>query len=240
MSRSEVKSSNETHIEQMITRLNNRYITVNDDVRVGERDINLFRPRSADDLISETDFEIDERLPYWAELWPSSTVLANYVASSAEVAKLGEPGATRRCLELGCGVGLVSVAAAAAGFEVLATDYYEPALEFTAANAFRNGVNGVTTQLLDWRDLPRNLGTFDLILASDVLYELEYAELIPRIVDLTLKNKGICLIADPGRVAVDFFRDECERRELEVSLAAAIPFQAGAIRQEIAIYRLSR
>ena len=30
------------------------------------------RPRSAEDLIDEDDYARDERLPYWAELWPSA------------------------------------------------------------------------------------------------------------------------------------------------------------------------
>ena len=38
-------------------------------------------PRSADALISEADFAKDERLPYWADIWPSSTALATVVAA---------------------------------------------------------------------------------------------------------------------------------------------------------------
>ena len=53
---------------RLVASLERRFMTVNDDVRVGERDINVLRPHSAEDLISESDFERDERLPYWAEL----------------------------------------------------------------------------------------------------------------------------------------------------------------------------
>jgi len=48
----------------LATELQRRFVTINDDVRVGGRDVNLLRPRSAEDLISEADFDRDERLPY--------------------------------------------------------------------------------------------------------------------------------------------------------------------------------
>ena len=45
----------------------------------------------------------DERIPYWAELWPSSLVLAEWLAlRRADIAG-------RRCLDLGCGLGLTAL-----------------------------------------------------------------------------------------------------------------------------------
>jgi predicted nicotinamide N-methyase len=104
---------------KLVADLERRFVTVNDDVRVGRRDINILRPRSAEDLISESDFDRDERLPYWAELWPSSTILANFVTSDRRP--------RGRAIELGAGVGLVSIAAALAGHEITASDCYEDA-----------------------------------------------------------------------------------------------------------------
>ena len=63
------------HGDALVDDLLHRFVTVNDDVRIANRAVNLIRPRSADELISEDDFERDERLPYWAELWPSSTII---------------------------------------------------------------------------------------------------------------------------------------------------------------------
>ena len=51
------------------------------DMDVAGTPVALERPRSADDLISEADFDKDERLPYWADVWPSSTALAGFVAA---------------------------------------------------------------------------------------------------------------------------------------------------------------
>lgn len=217
---------------ELIADLERRFVTVNDDVRVGYRDVNILRPRSADDLISESDFDRDERLPYWAELWPSSTILANFLVSDER------PRA--RAIELGAGVGLVSIAAAMAGHEITASDYYEDALAFARANAFRNLGREIDTALLDWRDVSPDVARFDLLLASDVLYESRYAPLVASVVDRLLDERGIAYIADPGRVAANAFADACTALRLEIRTGATRPYQAGAVRQTITVYEVTR
>src|SRR3954468_1078754 len=94
--------------------------------------LDVLRPRDSEALLDEHAFETDEFLPYWAELWPSGVALAR--AISARALK----GA--RVVELGCGLGLPSLAAARAGGRVLATDWAAPAIELVERNAARNGV----------------------------------------------------------------------------------------------------
>lgn len=218
--------------QSLIDDLHRRFVTVNDDVRVGKRDINLIRPRSADELINEQDFSRDERLPYWAELWPSSTVLAGFITE--------EPLASARGLELGCGVGLVSIAATFAGHTMLATDYYDDALRFTRANAFHNRGTEIDTRMIDWRDMPPDLGTFELVLASDVLYESSYATVVANAIDITLAPNGRAFVADPGRVAAGAFVDACRARHLDPTVKATRPYLAGKIRQTITVYQITR
>jgi ETFB lysine methyltransferase len=181
----------------------------------------LLRPRSVDDLISEEDFALDERIPYWADCWPSSRILAAHLA--------GMPGGGRRLLELGCGIGLVSLVAAAAGFESLATDYYGEALEFTAANAERNRLEGVDTRLVDWRSLPDDLGKFDVVAAADVLYEIPQISLVAATIARTLKPDGVALVSDPGRRTAEPFVEACAETGLAARLIAQVPTRdAGA------------
>jgi predicted nicotinamide N-methyase len=194
-------------------------------VDVGERSLTLLRPESSEALINEADFERDERLPYWAELWPSALILARHVATMR--------GAGRSLLELGCGVGLVATAASRAGFTVTATDYYDDALLFTSLNVARNGQPEPRVRLLDWRAIPGDLGRFDVILASDVLYERRYPSLIADVLASALLPTGVAVIADPGRVAAPDLPDECTARGLEVRERARIAFVDGDIRQTI-------
>ncbi|MGI9091417.1 MAG: class I SAM-dependent methyltransferase [Gemmatimonadaceae bacterium] len=218
--------------DALVAELERRFVTINDDVRAGEHTINVIRPRSADDLISEDDFERDERLPYWAELWPSSTVLADFVVNDTRP--------RGRTIELGAGIGLVSIAAALAGHDVTATDYYEDALGFTRANAYRNLGHEIATHLVDWRAVPASLPRFDVVLASDVLYESRYAPLVASVIDRFLASRGVAYVADPGRVAAGAFIEACADRGLCTGTAATRPYLAGKVRQTIMVYEVTR
>ena len=90
-------------------------------------------PANADDLISEDDFVRDERLPYWADLWPSARILAE------ELAVMRLRG--QRVLELGCGLGVVAIGAVIGGADVTATDYYEDATLLRARERGRGDGN---------------------------------------------------------------------------------------------------
>lgn len=192
--------------------------------------VTLLRPRSAEALISEEDFERDERLPYWADLWPSAQRLADVVARM--------PGEGRTLLELGCGLGLVAIAALRAGWDVLATDYYEDALRFARVNAWRTVGVPLRARHLDWRSLPNDLGEFDCVVASDVLYERPYAALVAYVIARTLAPHGEALVADPGRVAADAFVHEAEARGLAVERIGPFEWREGEIHQRITVFRL--
>jgi predicted nicotinamide N-methyase len=129
-----------------------------DEIAVAGVRLELLRPLSPEALIDEEAFADDEFLPYWAELWPASTALAEALP---EVAGL-------RVVELGCGLGVPSLVAAARGAEVTATDWAPDAIELLGRNAERNGL-ALHAELRDWRD-PWE-ARFDLALAADVLYE---------------------------------------------------------------------
>src|ERR1700742_4999186 len=91
------------------------------------RDLRLLRPRDAEALLDEEAFEREEFLPYWAGLWPGLLALARIIT--------GRSLRGARTLELGCGLGLPSIAAALAGGRVLATDWSAEAVAMTAENA---------------------------------------------------------------------------------------------------------
>lgn len=209
-----------------------RFRVVQTDVRVGERTLSIVHPASAEDLIDEADFERDERLPYWAELWPSARVLAEHVTTLN--------GRGRRLLELGCGSGVVATCASLAEFDVTASDYYDDAPRFARVNAWRNSAADVRGMLLDWRDVPGDLPRFDVVVASDVLYERPYGELVARVIARTLTADGVALLADPGRVGRDNFLAALAENALALRETRRVPFQEGAIRQEITVYELSR
>ncbi len=138
----------------------------------------LQQPAQWADLPDDGGFEWAPIAPYWAVLWRSGQALARLLAR-------GDLAGTR-VIELGCGLGVPSLAAARAGAEVLATDSDPEALELLARNAAALGLDVATAQF-DFRDsasMPPG-APFDLALAADVLYEEESVgpllELLPRL-----------------------------------------------------------
>jgi predicted nicotinamide N-methyase len=165
-------------------------------VDLGDRALSVVRPRDSEELIDEEEFARNEFLPYWAELWTSGVALARAVAR--------RPGlAHTRVLELGCGLGLPSIAAALGGADVLACDWSADAVSFARLNAQRNGAR-IETAVCSWAEPATLLAAapWDLVLAADVLYEQRDAdvllELLPRLGDEVL-------LAEPGRPAAGSF-----------------------------------
>ena len=199
---------------------------------LGERTVTLTHPANADELISEVEYGEDGRLPYWADLWPSARVLASHVATLV--------GADRHLLELGCGSGLVSTAAVLAGFHVTATDYYLDACAFARLNAWRATGDVIDTRMLDWRHLSADLGTWEVVVASDVLYEMPYASLVADVLDRTLAPHGIAYLADPGRIALDTFLAACRARALEPGEPLSVAYDLDGQCQTIKIFTIRR
>lgn len=130
--------------------------------------------------------------PYWATAWPSGLTLAEAIAGRS----LGG----RRVLELGCGLALPSLAAAAAGARVLATDSSPDAVAFAAHNLALNELEGEVA-VADWRSAEALVdgGPWDLVLAADVLYLRHNVEALLRVLPRLIKPGGYAIVADPQR-----------------------------------------
>ena len=211
------------------------FVLADESITVGDghthRTFALRKPANADHLISEADFVMDERLPYWADLWPSSRVLAG--------ALLRHLGQGKRLLELGCGLGLDTVAAMTAGYAVTATDYYEDALHVTRMNARHNLGHEPTVRMVNWRQWPHDIGAFDVVIAADVLYEREYATLVARCIASALSPTGEAWVADPGRLALPDFLEQLAPAGLVLRDRTVVPFEEGAVKQQVQLLRIT-
>jgi predicted nicotinamide N-methyase len=199
-----------------------QYDVVQEKIDIGARTLTIHRVRDTNSLlrtITPDAFAVDERLPYWAELWPSSLVLAGYCLEQADLAG-------RRVLEVGCGLGVAGVAALWSGAHVLFTDYEADALAFARCNARANLPETDVDEraafcLLDWRTADDTAGA-DLILGADVIYEKRNH--LP-ILDLTrrvLTADGVALFTDPDRSTGMPFFALAERSGFAVSLSSRV------------------
>jgi predicted nicotinamide N-methyase len=107
-------------------------------------------------------------------------------------------------VELGCGLGIPALVAAARGARVTAIDWASAAIDLLQENALRNRLQ-LDAAVEDWRSFDSSFdGRFDLALAADVLYERRNLEpllaLLPRLAPQLL-------LAEPGRPAgAEFLR----------------------------------
>jgi predicted nicotinamide N-methyase len=182
---------------------------IEETVAVGGRALSILRPRDSEALIDEEAFDRDEFMPFWAELWPSAVALARVVGA--------RQWRGARVVELGCGLGVPSIAAALGGARVTATDWSAEAVDATRENAERNGAR-VEALVCDWArpDAIVDRAPWDVVLGADLVYESRNAvlllELLPRLVDAS----GEVWLADPGRPPAEEFWvqvDECFSRD---------------------------
>jgi len=177
---------------------------------VGGRELRLAVP--ADPNASLDDPELAEAWedgrsdPYWLYTWPAAEPMAEVVFAEARArAARGsqDPRVGERVLELGCGTGLVGLAAAAAGLDVTFSDEQENAVRTAVHNARRNGSKTARGLRIDWFEPPRS--QFDWIVGSDLIYQPELHQPLLRTVDTLLTPGGEFWLGDPGRVRLGEF-----------------------------------
>ncbi|OLL72090.1 hypothetical protein Ae168Ps1_0462 [Pseudonocardia sp. Ae168_Ps1] len=162
--------------------------------------LTLLRPADPDTVepdAVEVAEGVEELHPaHWAHLWPSGRALAHAVAAAGPARLAG-----RRVLELGCGLGLPSLAAARAGaVPVVATDRSPAAVGWVAANARRSGLAvEAVVAAFDAGDPRLGQQRWDLVLASDVLYGVAAADALTALLPRVTSRRAAVWLADPGR-----------------------------------------
>jgi len=132
----------------------------------------------------------DAEPPYWAYPWAGSRCLAEYITRWVDVRG-------RRVLEIGCGLGIAGLAAAAAGADVVFVDAARPALAFVRASLRRNALQAATV-CADFRTLAAG-AWFDHILAAEVAYEPATFGDLAATLARHLAPGGTALVADGFR-----------------------------------------
>lgn len=209
---------------------------VREKVILGDHVFVIQKPGGSDDLLKHPAvceaFKLDEYLPYWADLWPASRMLAKAV-----LAEPWPPGLT--ALEVGCGLGLPGVAALSRGLRVIFSDYDATAVGFAADNARLNGFDSFEVRSFDWREPPDDLHV-DVVLASDLTYEVRHIEPLVALVERVLRPGGCCLWTDQDRPPAAAFRAELDRLGWPVETKVARAGEPGGERYKGTLYRIRR
>jgi predicted nicotinamide N-methyase len=223
------------------------------EVKVAGRSWQLERPSDletlwqgiADDENTPEEFLQDERLPYWVELWPASLALADWLLRNKERI------AGKKCLDLGCGLGLTALVAASLKAKVLAMDYEEEALRFARLNtrlnnfadaALNGGVSEPLWAVMDWRSPAVMAHSVDFIWGGDIMYERRFVTPVLDFLEHSIAADGLVWIAEPNRSVYDDFRAALFRRGWTFRKAhdsVVEPFFAQKTRVSVSLWELS-
>lgn len=128
---------------------------------------------------------------HFGQIWPSARKLADVMQ---HVALDG-----RRVLELGCGLALASLVVHRRHGDVTASDCHPLAGAFLTANLLLDRMPLLRYCRGDWDRSNPDLGEFDLIIGSDVLYERNQPAALASFIELHAARRAEVIIVDPNR-----------------------------------------
>ncbi len=179
-------------------------------ITIRGKTLRLFRPAKLEEVFQGDPFLETEKFPLWLKLWEASIVLTDYLGSLP-------PG--KEILELGAGLGVISLFASAFGHRVLATDKEELPLKLLEKSAKENGLS-LNIQKLDWL-APEISKKFDLVVGAEIIFKKSHFEPLINLFKSSLKPEGEVLLAHSAerkRILIPFLHRAQEFFEIQTSI----------------------
>jgi EEF1A lysine methyltransferase 3 len=136
-------------------------------------------------------------LPYWGKIWEASILLAAYLIAQPVV-----PG--RQILEIGTGLGVSGLFAAACGHDVTLSDHKKEIIRFIRANILLNKLDNVPVINLDWTK-PTSNQLYDWIVGSEVVYHRPTYDSLVQFFQQALKPHGTIFLAKSTSLPANAF-----------------------------------
>ncbi len=180
---------------------------------IGDYDIQLKMLRDMDqfedDDAAAAKVGISKRAwPLFGMVWASSEILAHMMAKCDITGK--------RFLEVGCGMALVSHLLNHRGADITAIDIHPVTKDLIDINAELNQQKPIPFMSASWGDDTSELGEFDVIVGSDILYEPKHIKTLATFVDQHAKATSEVIIVEPDRGQGAGFHEEMVERGFEV------------------------
>jgi predicted nicotinamide N-methyase len=170
----------------------------------------LYQVARLEDLVDREALLRDDLVPeppYWAHLWTGGRALARSLADGGSLAG-------KSVLDLGCGLGLPGLVAAALGAKVWLVDREGAALEFVRESARQNRFQHVRCVEFDF--VHGSLGrTFDVILGAELVYDPQSYRPLCAFLERHLGSDGVIHLTDAFRSDAASFFAELRRRGFE-------------------------
>ena len=127
----------------------------------------------------------------FGHLWPSARVLALSMQSYDLVGK--------RILEIGAGLALSSLVIHSRTGDMTVSDWHPLSEKFLLDNVLLNQMPPLKYQTGNWETENPELGRFDLLIGSDILYERQQPKQLAAFIELHAAAGATVIIVDPDR-----------------------------------------
>lgn len=201
--------------KERLKQIEKRFGTETVPITVRGKTLQVVQVREIDRLL-EKQFSQEDPLtdfPFWTRIWEASIVLADLLAQI-------EPDDGREMLEIGAGIGIAGLFAAAFGHKVTISDYDEDALGFAMLSAQLNQLPDVRFRVLDWC-APTFYKKYHYIIGSEVLFNPKFFLPLYGLLRKALAPEGEVYLAhdrsrmSPGKffeLAQQDFKIECRAK----------------------------
>jgi predicted nicotinamide N-methyase len=179
-----------SELDELLQDIEKDYKTEIVPITLSGRSLRCLRITDLDEIIIdwlETGDLTETELPYWGKIWEASILLAAYLMAQPVV-----PG--RQILEIGTGLGVSGLFAAACGHDVTLSDHKKEVIKFIRANALLNELDKVPIINVDWTK-PTSSQLFDWIVGSEVVYHRPTYDSLVQFFLQTLKPHGTIFLA---------------------------------------------
>jgi predicted nicotinamide N-methyase len=180
----------------------------------------------------------EEYCPYFGVLWEAGIGLTQHLI------KLDLK--NKKILEIGCGLALPSFLVTKMGGNIIATDFHSDVPLFLELNQKNNQIY-FPYKVMNWRNeierTKTDLGLFDLVIGSDILYESQHPMQVAEALIAFLKPGGKIILSDPGRAYIQKFitsMNECGYKEHFTTQVVLPEFTPKNKRRDIFVFEFSK
>jgi predicted nicotinamide N-methyase len=167
---SPISVTDNASLDELLALAGRRYDVRFEPVTVGDTTLELLQIADMEAVIDRLTRQSGDgplELPFWARIWPTSILMTYFLR---RLSPKNASGATKSVLEIGAGVGICGLFAAAWGFDATITDIHPDALLFCRINVLKNGLSANARVCRADFSADRLGRRFDCIIGSEVLY----------------------------------------------------------------------
>jgi len=187
-------------LEELLQDIEKDYKTEIVPITVSGRSLRCLRLADLDEIILD---QLDRgdlngvELPFWGKIWEASILLAAYLVAQPVMPE-------RKILEIGTGLGVSGLFAAACGHDVTLSDHKKEIIRFIRANTLLNKLDKVSVINVDWTQ-PTSDQLYDWIVGSEVVYHRSTYDSLVQFLNQSLKPNGTIFLAKSTSLPANVF-----------------------------------